>query len=186
VVLTRLSPWGPDRHHPLKLALSCRRFPRLSGLDGPPPRDRRRKRLKLGRNVTFLRNARGTFGQRSRTRPVAASSTKRSHRQRTSFHTLGTRLGPEMSLASPAFLCSAKAAGSPPQPTSAWAPRGATVNDRDTAPKASLTVASTVLRQIGHPEEGGKRPQRYEASGKMSALVGETDILCPSGTLPFD
>jgi hypothetical protein len=69
---------------------------------------------------------------------------------------------------------------------SCQAPRGATVNgrasDRNAAPKASLMVASTVIQQIGPRGEDGKRPQRYDARGKMSALVGEADILCSSGT----
>jgi hypothetical protein len=92
----------PGRHHPLKLA-------RLSGLDGPLPRDRLRKRSSAATS-RCLRNARDTLGQPS---PHENPSRRqvvlmRSHQQKTSFHTLGTRLGPETSLASPAFLCSAK------------------------------------------------------------------------------
>jgi hypothetical protein len=40
----------------------------------------------------------------------------RSHQQKTSFDTLGIKLGPEIGLASPTFLCSAKGAVSPPRP----------------------------------------------------------------------
>ena len=61
---------GPNRRHPRKLALSCIAS-QFSGLDGPPlARQRRGLPVKLGRNVTFHHDARGTFGQRSRTRPI--------------------------------------------------------------------------------------------------------------------
>jgi hypothetical protein len=59
----------------------------------------------------------------------------------------------------------------------------ATVNDRtsdrDAAPKASLTVVSTVLLKIG-PRDARERPQLYEARGEDGSSRG--DILCPSGT----
>jgi hypothetical protein len=98
---------GPDRHYPLKPALSCRRVPQLSGLDRAPPRDRLRKRSSMGTSRS-LRNARDTCGQQSRMRLAAPSSTMRSLQQKPSFQTLGTRLGPGISRASPVFLCSAK------------------------------------------------------------------------------
>jgi hypothetical protein len=108
----------------------------------------------------------------------------RSHQQQTSFDTLGTRLGPETSLASPAFLCSAKGgAVSPPRPTQPEHRAQATVNDRasdrDAAPKASLTVVSTVLLKIGSLD-ARERPQLYEARGEDGSSRG--DILYPSGT----
>jgi hypothetical protein len=57
-VLTQLSPWGA-------LVPSPRVFQALMGL----PRDGLRKRSAAGVSRS-LRKARGTFGQRSRTRPI--------------------------------------------------------------------------------------------------------------------
>jgi hypothetical protein len=52
----RLSPWGRTGTIRLKLKLACRRFQRLPGLDGPPPRDRLCKRSSVGPSPS-LRNA---------------------------------------------------------------------------------------------------------------------------------
>jgi hypothetical protein len=79
-----------------------------------------------------------------------ACSVVRSHEQTISFHMVGTRLGPGLNLAPPAFFIWLKGAVSACRPTSARVSRAqAAVNDRasdrDMATKASLMVASTVL-----------------------------------------
>jgi hypothetical protein len=81
------------------------------GLDGPPPARRGLgKRLRLGGNVTFPSTmyaapladgvTLGLF--------AAAGSAVRGHEQKTSFPTLGTKLGPGISLAPSLFFCSLK------------------------------------------------------------------------------
>src|SRR6266702_8677576 len=107
----------PDRHYTLKLALACPRFSHLSGLDG------RRHGVGSASSVTMsrsLRGPRGTFdGWRrthetcSRRQVVPCGATSKDF-----VPHVGTKLGPEINLASPAFLWSAKGAVSPPRPTS--------------------------------------------------------------------
>jgi len=96
---------GPDWHHPLKLAPSLRSFQTLMG-----------RRHGIGsasvarweRRVPFATRAAPLANGAARDLFAAPSSTMRSHRHKTSFHTLGTKLGPKISLDSPVFLCSAK------------------------------------------------------------------------------
>jgi hypothetical protein len=141
-VLTRLSPWG--RTGTIRLSWRSRSLAsRLSGPDEPPPRDRLRKRLTLGGNDTCpSAHAAPLANGAARDLFAAPSGTMRSHQQKTSFHTLVTRLRPEIKSGFAGAFCSAKGAVSPPRPTSCQAPHGATVNDRasgrDAAPKASL------------------------------------------------
>jgi hypothetical protein len=156
---------GPDRHHPRKLALACRPS-RLSGLDRPPPQDRPNKRLKLGGNITFP-SAHAAPLANGVARDLFAGH---ANQQKTSFHTLGTRLGPVISLARRRFFVRLK--GPFLRPGEPHAKRRAErwyndrTSDRDTAPTASLTVASTVLLKIGPLEASGKRPQPCEVSAR--------------------
>jgi hypothetical protein len=73
-VLTRLSPWG--RTGTIRSSWRARAI--ASQFSGPPlARQGRGKPVKLDGNVTFLHNTPGTFGQRSRTRPIRGA--KSSH-----------------------------------------------------------------------------------------------------------
>lgn len=159
---SRLSPMGPG---PAPSAQAGALVPLLRGFRASIGRrdgDRVRKRSSAGTSRS-LRNSRGTFGQRSR----------KTHSRRQVVHAeppakdfvphIGSKLGPERVWLHRRFFVRLKGAVSPPWPTSCQAPRGATFNDRasdrDTAPKASLTVASTVLLQIGPLEASGKQAQ---------------------------
>ena len=96
----------PVRHRPVK-AGALAPASRLSALTG---RRRLGKRLRLGGNVTFPSTTYAapladgvTLGLFA-----AAGSAVRGHEQKTSFHTLGTKLGPGISLAPSSFFCSVK------------------------------------------------------------------------------
>ena len=141
---------GPDRRHPVKaraVRARLRRLAALTGWTGPAGARQAVKGL-VGTSRSSC-NACGTFGQRAiRDLFAASSSTVRSHEQKTSFLTLGTRLGPAISLVSAAFLCSAKKGLRPHQSHAelrAQAEVNDRANDREVVPKPSLTVASTVF-----------------------------------------
>jgi len=105
----------------------------------------------------------------------------RSHQQKTSFHTLRTRLGSgDMSGFAGVSLGPFLRAGQPFAKHRAQAAVNDRASDRDAAPQLSLTAASTALFKIGPLEASGNRPQRYEARGEGVSSRG--DILCPSGT----
>jgi hypothetical protein len=135
---------------PSRLALSRLRFA-ANGIDGPPPARRGSASEGLVGTSRSLPQHRRRPLANGATRDLfaAADSVVRGHEQKTSLKTLGTRLGPGLSLAPPWFLCSARGAVSPPDQSHAEHRAQAAVNDRasdrDTAPKASLTVASTML-----------------------------------------
>lgn len=111
----------PDQHHPRKLALACV----LRGFQASIGRSRRigpTSGSKLGGNMTFPRRMRHPLANGVARDLFAEPSSTTRNEQMTSFHVLGTRLGPVISLASPVFLCSAKEAVSPPRPSSCQEP----------------------------------------------------------------
>jgi hypothetical protein len=122
-VLTRLSPWGRTgtiRSSWRSRAVAFRGFQALMdcrhGIGSVSV-------ARSERHAPFLRNVAPLANGVARDLCAAPSSPMRNLQQKASFHTLGTRLGPVISLASPVFLCSAKGAVSPPRPTPYQAPR---------------------------------------------------------------
>jgi hypothetical protein len=138
---------GLDRRHPLKLAFSCRCLPRLSGLDGPSPRDRLRKRSSVETYVPIATRAAPSTSGAARDLFAAPM---RSLQQETSFDMLGTRWGPRLNIARRRFFVRLKGPflrpGQPHAKHRAQAAVNDRVSNRDAAPKASLMVASTVLK----------------------------------------
>lgn len=109
--VTCLWPWGQTGAIRSRLALFARPRFAACGLDRlAPARRALGKRLKpwWERHVPLATHAAPLANGAIRDLFAASSSAVRSHEQKTSFLTLGTRLGPEISLVSPAFLCSAK------------------------------------------------------------------------------